>query len=165
LKSTARGKPKGTPDEPRKQLEQRPGGRYTKQLDRALPGEHTRRLYDDLTRDESQILAQLRTGKNRLNSSLYRIKAVDSDQCAWCRRPETVRHFLTECTRWTLQRQQYLQATTERWTDVSFLLGGWTHERVDGALKKWKPNMEAVRATIRFAKATGRLKLDPEQRR
>ncbi|KAI1619201.1 hypothetical protein EDD37DRAFT_678547, partial [Exophiala viscosa] len=122
-------------------------------------------LYDNLKRDEAQILAQLRTGKNRLNSAVYVSKAVDSDQCEWCCRPETVRHFLTECTHWAKQRQQYLQVTTDRWMDVSFLLGGWTNERVDGALKKWKPNMEAVRATIRFAKATGRLKLDPEQRR
>ncbi|KIW36038.1 uncharacterized protein PV06_11670 [Exophiala oligosperma] len=136
LKSTARRKPKGTHDEQRKQFEARPGGRYTKQLDRALPGKHTRKLYDNLKRDEAQTLAQLRTGKSRLNRALYRIKAVDSDQCEWCRRPETVRHFLTECTRWTLQRQQYLHATTERWMDVSFLLGGWTNERVDGPLKK-----------------------------
>jgi len=166
LKSTARKNTKRPHHELRNQFEACQGGQYTKQLDRALPGEHTRKLYDNLRRDEAQILAQLRTGKNRLNSALYVITAVESDQCEWCRRPETVRHFLTECTRWTLQRQQYLQATTDRWTDVSFLLGGWTSERVDGALKKWKPNMEAVRATIRFAKATGRLKLDPaEQRR
>ncbi|KAK5215031.1 hypothetical protein LTR72_011884 [Exophiala xenobiotica] len=53
-------------------------------LDRALPGKHTRKLYDKHKRDEAQILAQLRTGKNRLNSALYVIKAADLDQCEWC---------------------------------------------------------------------------------
>ena len=64
------------------------------QLDRALPGTHTRRLYGSLKRDEAQIVAQLRTEQNRLNSALYRINAVDSDLCEWCQRPETVRHYL-----------------------------------------------------------------------
>ena len=149
--------------ERRSQFEARRGGQHTKQLDRALPGVHTRRLYSKMKRDEAQILAQLRTGKNRLNSALYDIKAVDSDSCDWCNRAETVRHFLVECPQWTTQRQQYLQTTTDRWTDVPFLLGGWTSERIDGPLQKWKPNVAAVRATISFAKATGRLNLEREE--
>lgn len=81
LKSTTSRSLKGPLHERREQFERSPGGRYTKQIDRALPGKHTRKLYDKLKRDEAQILAQLRTGKNRLNSGLYTIKAVDSDQC------------------------------------------------------------------------------------
>ncbi|KIX04163.1 uncharacterized protein Z518_07717 [Rhinocladiella mackenziei CBS 650.93] len=38
-------------------------GQYTKQLDRAFPGMHTRRIYDGLKREEAQIVAELRTGK------------------------------------------------------------------------------------------------------
>ena len=165
LRSKANKTPVTPFHERRKQREARPGGRYTKQLDRALPGRHTRKLYDNLRRDEAQILAQLRTGKNRLNSALHAIKALDSDQCEWCGSVETVRHFLTECPQWTTQRQQHLQTVTDRWTDVSFLLGAWTNERVDGPREKWKPSMEAVRATIAFAKATGRLSAVSEQNR
>jgi hypothetical protein len=121
-------------------------------------------MYNSLDRAEAQLLAQLRTGKNRLNSALYDIKVVDSDNCEWCNRPENVRHFLVECPRWTTQRQQYLQTTTDRWTDVPFLLGGWTSERVDGPVGNWMPNMAAVKATIAFAKATGRLDSNREER-
>lgn len=60
-------------------------GKYTKTLDRALPNRHTKRLYDSLTYDEARIVSQLRTGKCRLNSYLYRINATDSDQCELCR--------------------------------------------------------------------------------
>ena len=165
LKSAALRPPPQPRHERRRHFETRPGGRYTKQMDRALPGSHTRRLYDNRSRDEAQILAQLRTGKSRLNSALHDIKAVDSDRCERCHRPESVRHFLVECPRWATQRQQYLQTATDRWTDVSFLLGGWTNERIDGPLGTWKPNMTAVRATISFAKATGRLDLEREERR
>ncbi|KIX01156.1 uncharacterized protein Z518_08881 [Rhinocladiella mackenziei CBS 650.93] len=76
-------------------------GQYTRQLDRALPGTHTRRIYNGLKRDEAQIVAQLRTGKSRLNRTLYSIGTVDTKLCEWCQRPETVRHFLVECSRWT----------------------------------------------------------------
>jgi hypothetical protein len=139
-------------------------GQYTKQLDRALPGTHTRRLYDNLKRDEAQIVARLRTGKIRLNSALYRINAADSDLCEWCQRPETVRHYIVECSQWTAERRQYLHAATARWCDVSYLLGGWFNERLDGPRNKWKANMKAIRAVIDFVKATGRLQMSTEER-
>jgi hypothetical protein len=165
LKSTASRTPLIAHHERRKQWETRSGGKYTKLLDRALPGKHTRKLYDNLRRDEAQILAQLRTGKSRLNSALHVVKAVESDHCERCGCAETVRHFLTECQHWTTQRQQHLQTVTDRWTDVPFLLGAWTNERVDGPRENWKPNREAVRATIAFAKATGRLSVGSEETR
>lgn len=75
-------------------------GRYSKQLDQALPANHVRNIYDHLKRGEAQIIAQLRTGKCRLNSYLHSINAADSEQCQWCQRRETVRHFLVECQQW-----------------------------------------------------------------
>jgi hypothetical protein len=50
----------------------------------------------------------------------------------------------------------------KRWGDISFLLGGWTNTREDGAKAIWQPNYEVVRATIKFAMETGRL--DAEDR-
>ena len=43
-------------------------GRHTKTVDRALPRRHTKRLYDSLGHEDASILAQLRTGKARLNN-------------------------------------------------------------------------------------------------
>ena len=57
-------------------------GKFSKELDIALPGTHTRILYDGFKKKEAQVLAQLRTGMSYLNDYLYRIGAAESDQCA-----------------------------------------------------------------------------------
>jgi hypothetical protein len=54
-------------------------GKYSRDIDTALPGKHTRILYDSLKRTEASVLAQLRTGMARLNRYLYRIRAAESD--------------------------------------------------------------------------------------
>ena len=50
-------------------------------MDAALPGKHTKKMYDLFTKSEARILAQLRTGMIKLNEFLYRIKATDSEIC------------------------------------------------------------------------------------
>jgi exonuclease III len=128
-------------------------GKHSKRVDTALPGKHTRRLYDELTWKEASVLAQLRTGMARLNSYLYRINAAPTDRCACGQARETVEHFLFRCTKWTAFRTEMLQCTETRRSNVSFYLGGKTP--TDD--KSWTPDRTAVRATIRFAMATGRL--------
>ena len=122
----------------------------------ALPGKHTLLLYDELQWKERTVLAQLRTGMARLNTFLYRIKAVQSDQCACGRAKETVEHFLFRCTRWIKQRKELLQCAGAQHGNLSFFLGG----KSVSDNQHWTPNLEAVRATIRFAVATGRLDAD-----
>ena len=73
-------------------------GEYTRKLDTALPGTHTRLLYNNFKRTEAGILAQLRTGISRLNGYLYRINAAQTDLCACGQAEETVEHFLFRCT-------------------------------------------------------------------
>ena len=51
-------------------------GKFSKRIDTALPGKHTKALYDQLTRREAGVLAQLRTGMARLNGYLSRIRSV-----------------------------------------------------------------------------------------
>jgi hypothetical protein len=128
-------------------------GNYSKRIDTALPGKHTRQLYDQLSRKESNVLAQLRTGMAQLNTYLHRIKACETDQCECGQASETVDHFLFRCRRWTAQRAEMLQCTQTGRGNVSLYLGG--KAATDDA--KWAPNMDAVRATIRFVIATGRL--------
>jgi ribonuclease HI len=69
-------------------------GRHAKRVDAALPGKHTRQLYDRLSWREASVLAQLRTGMARLNGYLYRINVADTGQCACGQARETVEHFL-----------------------------------------------------------------------
>ena len=122
-------------------------GDFTKRIDGALPGKHTRQLYDQLTWKEANVLAQLRTGMARLNDYLYRIKAAASQQCACGHARETVDHSLFQCTRRTAtaayrghwrktqkrtilgnrgprQTPQYLEHCTSAWELRKF----WQHQ-------------------------------------
>lgn len=131
-------------------------GTFTRKLDHALPGRHPRQLYAGLNREQGSILAQLRTGRCRLNAYLGTIGAADSTQCA-CGRIETVSHFLLDCPRWTEARRTLMDAARPRWGDLSYLLGGWSHASRDGPIHAWRPNLTVVKATIAFAEVTKRL--------
>jgi hypothetical protein len=128
-------------------------GIHSKKVDAALPGKHTRQLYDRLSWRERSTLSQLRTGMARLNSYLHRINAAPTDLCECGQARETVEHFLFRCSKWVAFRTEMLQCTETHRGNISFYLGGKTP--TDD--KSWSPNLTAVRATIRFAMATGRL--------
>ena len=134
-------------------------GEYTRRMDTALPGKHTRMLYDSFKRLEASALAQLRTGMAGLNGYLHRIGATESDQCACGHARETVEHFLFRCTKWTTYRVQMLQQTDTRRGSLSFYLGG----RAASDPQPWTPDMDAVRATVKYAIATGRFEAELEQ--
>ena len=143
---TARAREKATPIPPHV-------GRFSRTLDQALPGAHTKTLYDNLRRNEAAVLIQLRTGMSRLNGYLHIIKAADSDLCQCGIARETVKHFLFRCPRWDHLRQDLLSQTEVQRGNLSFYLGGKTCQ--DG--NDWVPNMSAVHATIKFALRSKRL--------
>jgi hypothetical protein len=132
---------------------------HLRRIDTALPGKHTRRLYDSFKRKGASILAQLRTGMARLNGYLHRIGAAESDQCACGQAKETIEHFLFRCIKWTSYRTQMLQQTNTRRGNLSFYLGG----RAPSDTEPWTPNIEAVRATVQYAIDTGRFEAETEQ--
>ncbi|KAJ6436810.1 endonuclease/exonuclease/phosphatase [Purpureocillium lavendulum] len=131
-------------------------GRYSQRIDTALPGQHTRAIYDALNAKESRILMQLRTGKCRLNRYLHSIRAVETDQCSCGQAAETVDHFLFRRRRWNSEREGMIRYKRTKMGNLSFFLGGKSGS--DG--EEWKPDMAAVRTTIKFAMATGRLDAD-----
>ena len=133
-------------------------GKHSKEIDLALPGKHTRILYDALKRKEANTLAQLRTGMARINGYLHRIGATESDQCACGQAKETVKHFLFRCTMWDSHRAPLLQQTDTRRGSLSFYLGG----KGPSDPENWTPNMDAVRATVKYAISTGRLEIERE---
>jgi hypothetical protein len=117
-------------------------GKYSKEIGIALPGKHTRILYDvdSLERREASVLAQLRTGMARLNGYLCRIGKAKSDQCECGQAKETIKHFLFRCTRWHEYRTEMIAQTNTRRGNVSFYLGG--KSRSDS--EKWTPNMDGI---------------------
>ena len=72
-------------------------GRFTWELDQALPGKHTKLIYNNLNRRDASLLAQVRTAKCRLNDYLAKIGAVETNMCVQCGKPETVKHYLLQC--------------------------------------------------------------------
>jgi hypothetical protein len=119
----------------------------------ALLGKHTHQLYDGLLWNEATVLAQLWTSMVRLNEYLYQINVAQTDQCACGQARETIEHFLFQCQKWTTQRITLLQCTHTHQGNLSLCLGG----KSPSDDQQWTPNLEAVRASIRFAIATGRL--------
>jgi hypothetical protein len=128
-------------------------GKYSKRIDKALPGTHTRSLYDGLKRREADVLSQLRTGMARINSYLHRIGAAESDLCSCGQAAETMEHFLFRCSRWDAQREGMRRVGQTKIGNLSFFLGGKAES--DGP--KWAPDLQAVRAAIKFAMDTKRL--------
>ena len=133
-------------------------GAYSKKLDAALPGGHTRKLYDDLKRNEARVLAQMRTGMARVNAYLHVIGHANTAMCNCGQAEETVAHYLFDCAQWGKEREEMMRGREEKSGSLSFFLGG--KEPNDG--DAWKPNMKAVRATIKFAIETKRLEYVPE---
>ena len=156
---------KSTGFKPKIDLFTKKTGKFIKELDKALPGKHTRLLYDKLARNDASILSQLRTGMSRLNTYLVKIAAAENDRCE-CGAIESMPHFLFICPRWREERRCLRETHKERFGDLSFAIGGYSTYtrngiRIDGDLDKWKPNLEAVKATIKFARATKRLDYIP----
>jgi hypothetical protein len=131
-------------------------GHYTRKFDTALPGKHTRLLYNGFNRAEAAILAQLRTGMSRLNGYLYRINAAETDLCTCGQAKETVEHFLFRCSQWDQYRDILRKQTDTKMGCLSFFLGG----KSPSDPEPWKPRLSVVRATIQYAMATGRLSLE-----
>ena len=115
-------------------------GAFSKRINNALPGKHTRLLYDPLSSREAAILSQLRTGILRLNYYLAQIGAVLSAECACGQGKEIVSHFLFRCHRWTSHRTKLLQCTDTNRGNLSYHLGGRGKRDDD----KWSLDLDAV---------------------
>ena len=107
------------------------------------------------------VRIRVRTNHSHLNAYLARIQQIESPRCECDTGIESVKHVIVECPQWAAQRSELRLVASERWGDVSFLLGGKssrlgaaTGKHVDGEM--WRPDLRMVRATIAFLKSTGR---------
>lgn len=73
-------------------------------MDGALPQKHTIKMYNTLSSWEVSIMAQLRTGHNRLKSYAFRFNLAEDDQCECGVASDTVRHLLFACEKWQAER-------------------------------------------------------------
>lgn len=87
-----------------------------------------------------------------LNGYLHRIRATKNERCLCGHEEETVEHFLFRYSKWNDHRRRMLNQTETNQGNLSFHLGG--KARLD--TEKWTPNIEAIKATVKYAIATGR---------
>ena len=136
-------------------------GKFTRKVDKALPGKHTLSLYNGLKRSEAAILSQLRTGRARINKYLAKIGAAESELCEHCQQIESIPHLLFTCRKWEPHRTDMRAEHGSRYGDLSYALGGYNNAVRDGERSKWTPHLKAVRATIEFVLLTKRLDYVP----
>jgi hypothetical protein len=136
-------------------------GRFTRKIDAVLHLGKSAELYQQLNSAETAILRQLREGKTLLKEYLHELKAPETAACD-CGLTESTAPLLFSCRRWVQQRAKLRQQHGEWFGDLSYALGGYPSRReggenIDGPIERWKPDIDVVRATIEFAKDTGRL--------
>ncbi|KAJ5083103.1 reverse transcriptase [Penicillium argentinense] len=89
------------------QFWQDPFGKHTEAIDAALPGKHTKDMYDQL----------------------HRAKADDTCECQ--EGPETINHFLFDCNLWGPHRGEMRATMGNRYRDTFFALGIGGHQAKD----------------------------------
>ncbi|KAJ3476748.1 hypothetical protein NLI96_g10952 [Meripilus lineatus] len=99
-------------------------GKRIAKFDRTPPGRQATRPYKSLPKYASSILTQLRSGHMALNQYLARFNIVDSPNCALCRVPETVDHFLFSCRRFLEERGRLRMALRRLPLTTHTLIGG-----------------------------------------
>jgi ribonuclease HI len=82
-------------------------------IDKSFPFALFRKILHNLSRAQSSLLIQIRSGHVPLNAHLYRLTCVDTDKCQACiTRPgivpakETIPHFLFDCPAYQNERHQ-----------------------------------------------------------
>lgn len=130
-------------------------GKYTWDLDGALPGPHAMALYNALFSEEARTLVQCRTDHSHLRNYLYRINRAPTRECACGQGDETVLHVLLECRMWIQLRATLRTEVEERFGDISYMLGGYskridgqTGRQIDGPLDKWNPVISRYAAFV-----------------
>ena len=97
-----------------------------------------RSSYTQLTRQEQVIIFRLRTGHNRLNHHLHRLKIVRSPNCQCGEDDQTVKHILQDCGKLQMLRDDVWP------TDMSL------HKKLYGSV-------EELQSTVRFISRSGLL--------
>ena len=129
-----------------------------RRMDAAWPGDHTRSIYDNLSKKQASVLAQLRTGLTTLNEYLHLIKATETGLCDCGEAIESREHFVFHCVKWSEQRH-ILRAWMGS-ENLSRLFGGKSMTYTED----WKPDMDAVRAVMHSVLATKRFEHDSDER-
>ena len=134
-------------------------GRFIYNFDKVFSRKHTFELYNRKSHVEAAILCQLRSEIYKLNKYLARIGIININIYSYKRKSESVNNFFFQCQLWHSQRESLykLASKFKRWGNPFFALEAWSREIKDDDQSKWKPSLEMVVATVKFALETKKL--------
>ena len=107
------------------ELSSSPRYKTAKKIDCSLPSDDFLHIVNQLKRNQTSLLVQLRTGHIPLNAILHRIKRSDTSECPHCKCGirETIAHYILSCPHYRGARR-LLQAKLRRdASSIPFLLG------------------------------------------
>jgi hypothetical protein len=119
--------------------------RYGKisKIDPSFPFTKYQKAAAKLTRSQTSVIVQLRTGHIGLNKHLARIKKADSPLCPSCHvAEESVHHFMFECPAYQNERHHLARALGRKASSLKYLLN---HEK-------------GISETLKYMGRTGRLR-------
>ena len=118
-----------------------------KYIDHRLPSDDFLDIISQLSRNQSSLLIQLRTGHIPLNQTLHRIKRSPTPFCPHCHPDviETVHHLLLYCPHYARARRLLQAHLGSQSSSLSFLLGS-RHGIPD--LLRYIHNTNRLRATF-----------------
>jgi ribonuclease HI len=131
-------------------------GKHLKQIDDGPPTKRSLRVYGTLTRHQTYLLAQLRTGHSWLATHARRWSFTDDDRCV-CGAIETVVHVLVDCPRLREARQQLRTTVGDAFNSIATMLGGRPHNE-QGKASNGGINRDVLNAVLEFAEASQRFK-------
>ena len=118
-------------------------------IDKSFPFTKFRTILHRLSRAQSSLLIQIRSGHIPLNAQLYKLNCIDTDRCLACTdcpgitsTKETVTHFLFDCPAYQNERH-YLDRALGR------------HNR---SLEHIMTKEKSIRELLRYIGSTKRLK-------
>src|SRR5437016_1657502 len=131
------------------QWESSPRRARMERIDKSFPFKNFRKLQNKLTRSQSSLLLQIRSGHIPLNVHLFKLNCTDTDKCQACINrqgttpaKETITHFLFDCPAYSYERYDLERALGRHSRDLESIL----------ASKK------RTRELLRFISRTKRLK-------
>ena len=117
---------------------------HLSRIDPSAPSKKFLSLTSHLPKSKAGVVFQLRSGHIALNKHLHRLNKSDTPSCLQCEAgpPETVHHFLFDCTRYDRERHKLRIALGRKAHSTSHLLA----------------HKEGLKELLGFVAATGRFK-------
>lgn len=138
----------------RQELQTSNHGKHLKRIDEGLPSRHILRLRGEMTRHQTYLFTQLRTGHAWLKDGAKLRKLSKDDECE-CGAKETVVHVLVDCPRLIELRKELRTRIGDSFNSVARMLGGCQKTR-QGKLTQWPIDRTVVYAVLEFAEKSGR---------